>query len=78
MATDARDIRAQLRGKTIHEQLELLGRERQDLVARETDLAPIIEDVLARAQGEVSVTEAAQLLGLHRTTLYRVYRRPAA
>lgn len=70
MATDSRDIR---------EELRLLGQERERLVAQETDLAPRIEDALERAQGEVSVSEAARLLGLHRTTLYRVYRprRPA-
>lgn len=67
MATDSRDIREELRE---------LGQERNRIVADELDLAPRIEDALARAResGEVSVSEAARLLGLHRTTLYRVYR----
>lgn len=63
MATD--DIRAELRA---------LGRRRAQQVERDAELSTQIRDALARAEGQITRTEAADLLGLHRTTLYRVYR----
>lgn len=66
MATDSEpDIRAQLRA---------LGRRRAQQEQRDIELSSEIRDALARAEGHVSKAEAADLLGLHRTTLYRVYR----
>lgn len=64
MTMDA-DLRAELRA---------LGRRRKSLTKQDAELAVQISDALARAEGEISKAEAADLLGLHRTTLYRVYR----
>lgn len=65
MGMDSPDFRAELRA---------LGRRRAVQEEREHELSSDIRDALARAEGHISKAEAADLLGLHRTTLYRVYR----
>lgn len=64
MATASSDIRADLKE---------LGKRRKALDKDTLKLSNDVERALKRAQGEVSVTEAAKLLGMHRTTVYRVY-----
>jgi transcriptional regulator of acetoin/glycerol metabolism len=65
MATDFADIR---------EELASLGEQRQALDTKDDELTKQIKDALGRASGQVSMKEAADLLKLHRTTLYRVYK----
>lgn len=55
-------------------ELRALGKRREAQEQRDNELGAAIRDALARAEGKVSKAEAADLLGLHRTTLYRVYR----
>lgn len=57
----------------IREELRQLGERRNQHEGDGTDLAADISDALMRAQGVVSRAEAARLIGIHRTTLYRVY-----
>lgn len=57
----------------IREKLRLLGERRKQIEADEGELSTEVEEALREAYGHVSVTEAAQLLGMHRTTVYRVY-----
>lgn len=66
----------------IRERLRRLGRRRDTIEANEQQLASEIEEALGDAYGVISVAEASRLLGVHRTTVYRVYhpheQRPAA
>lgn len=57
----------------IKAELRELGKRRQSLDKDEATLAAEVERALRRAYGKISVTEAADLLGMHRTTVYRVY-----
>lgn len=54
-------------------ELARLGVRREQLGEDQAQLADDVRDVLKRAYGKVSVAEAARLLHLHRTTVYRVY-----
>lgn len=57
----------------IRAELAKLGRRRVKLHRDEEELSDDVRDALERAYGTVPVAEAARLLGLHRTTVYRVY-----
>jgi DNA invertase Pin-like site-specific DNA recombinase len=57
----------------IRAELARLGKRRVKLQADEDKLSDEVRDVLDRAYGTVPVAEAARLLNLHRTTVYRVY-----
>jgi transcriptional regulator of acetoin/glycerol metabolism len=50
-----------------------LGQRRKKIAQQEEALAGEIDRTLKRAHGKVSVSRAAELLGVHRTTLYRVH-----
>lgn len=50
-----------------------LGQRRQRMEDEDAEVADLIRQALAKSEGMVSKTEAAALLGMHRTTLYRVY-----
>lgn len=63
-SADVADIRAKLKS---------LGLRRDKLKLAEDVLTDEMEAVLREAYGLVPVTEAADLLGIHRTTVYRVY-----
>lgn len=65
MPTDYADIR---------DELGALGRRRAQHDAEDEQLSREIREALEKADGQVSMTEAATLLGIHRTTLYRVYK----
>lgn len=67
MATDSQpetDIRVRLAD---------LGERRQRMEDQDAELATEIREALADAKGHVTTTEAATLLKMHRTTIYRVY-----
>lgn len=53
--------------------LKALGERRSNLKLDGDDLTEEMAAALREAQGQVSVTEAADLLGVHRTTVYRLY-----
>lgn len=57
----------------VREELRLLGERRARHDEDTVSLAADITAALVRAQGVVSRAEAARLIGIHRTTLYRVY-----
>jgi transcriptional regulator of acetoin/glycerol metabolism len=66
MATaSAEDIRKKLRD---------LGARRKRQVREDEKLTGEIKKALAAAEGKISVSEQADLLEMHRTTLYRVYK----
>lgn len=66
MATDyADELRAEL---------DALGQERAQAEADEEALTERIKAAVGRAEGRLPVTEVAERLKLHRTTLYRVYK----
>lgn len=54
-------------------ELARLGARRKRLETAQDTLSDDVRDALGRAYGKVSVVEAARLLNLHRTTVYRVY-----
>lgn len=54
-------------------ELQRLGGRRARLKAREEELSEDAEKVLRESFGVISVAEASRLLGIHRTTVYRVY-----
>jgi transcriptional regulator of acetoin/glycerol metabolism len=58
------DIRAELRA---------LGERRNAKEQDDKELAEEVEKALRKAYGHVTVAEAARLLHMHRTTVYRVY-----
>lgn len=53
--------------------LQTLGQRRRRLKAREDELSDEVTTALKDASGVISVAEASRLLGIHRTTVYRVY-----
>lgn len=57
----------------IRDKLDRLGRERTELNERDMDLHDDIAAAIEESRGVVPKAEAARRLGLHRTTLYRVY-----
>jgi transcriptional regulator of acetoin/glycerol metabolism len=57
----------------IRQRLADLGRQRKAHERTEGELAVEVEKALGDAYGIVSISEAARLLGMHRTTIYRVY-----
>jgi ActR/RegA family two-component response regulator len=67
MATDSREADA------LRARLDDLGRKRSELTEDEMQLSEEITSVLRDAKGVIPKSEAARRLGLHRTTLYRVY-----
>jgi transcriptional regulator of acetoin/glycerol metabolism len=54
-------------------ELARLGIRRERLEGDQAKLADDVRDALGRAYGKVTVAEAARLLHIHRTTVYRVY-----
>lgn len=56
------------------DRLRELGQRRAELDAEDQDLTKEIRDALAEVAGVIPATEEADLLGVHRTTLYRVYK----
>lgn len=54
-------------------ELDALGRRRAQRESDDAALTADIRRVLRECEGEISRTEAADRLGIHRTTLYRVY-----
>lgn len=58
----------------IRQELAALGEERLKMDKDEGELAKKVRKALGKAYGKVSVTEAANLLHIHRTTVYRVYK----
>ena len=58
----------------VRQKLKRLGRRRAAHEQRGDALMREIRAALVEAEGVVPRTEAAALLGVHRTTLYRVYR----
>lgn len=57
----------------IEQELRALGRRRKKMQSDEAELVRDMETTLKRAYGKVPVAEAARLVGVHRTTVYRVY-----
>lgn len=58
----------------IRETLKKLGQRRARQDQAEEQLTKDIQKALAEADGKLTVQEQADLLQMHRTTLYRVYR----
>lgn len=58
----------------IRDELKRLGERRAKLDQDDAELMKDVKKVLRRAYGRISVTEAADLLQMHRTTVYRVYK----
>lgn len=59
--------------RDIRDELRSLGERRKKQTAADAELAQEVEDTLRRAYNVVPLAEAARLLGVHRTTIYRVY-----
>lgn len=57
----------------IRRELKKLGERRTKAERAEGALTTDITKALKRAHGLLSMSEAADLLGMHRTTVYRVY-----
>lgn len=68
MATDSQRAADALRAR-----LDNLGRKRAELTEDEMQLSEDISSALRDAKGVIPKSESARRLGLHRTTLYRVY-----
>lgn len=62
----------------IRDELAALGARRAKLDEDEGKLADDVRAALDRAYGVVPMAEAARLLHMHRTTVYRVYAPHAA
>jgi transcriptional regulator of acetoin/glycerol metabolism len=58
----------------VRRRLRALGVRRARQEEAEARLIEDIRNALADADGQISVSEQANLLKLHRTTLYRVYK----
>lgn len=54
-------------------ELDALGQRRAQKESEDAELTRDIRRVLRESEGSISRTEAASRLGIHRTTLYRVY-----
>lgn len=54
--------------------LRELGKRRAQQERADSKLTADIQKALAEAEGKISVSEQANLLKMHRTTLYRVYK----
>lgn len=60
---------------TVRDELRALGEERAQRDVEDAALIARINAALAKIGGTgIAKTEAAALLGVHRTTLYRVYK----
>lgn len=59
---------------SLRRELDALGRRRERLDKRDEELAEEVKTVLGRAFGRISMSEAADRLKMHRTTVYRVYK----
>lgn len=58
----------------LRDTLRSLGERRRQAAVSDAELTTAITDALRQTQRVgITKTEAAQLLGVHRTTLYRVY-----
>jgi transcriptional regulator of acetoin/glycerol metabolism len=57
----------------IRAELVKLGKRREKLDKDSDHLADEVTKALRRAYGKIPVAEAARLLNIHRTTVYRVY-----
>lgn len=58
----------------IRRKLDSLGKRRERMDNQDEELAKEIEGALKDAYGHISVSEAANRLKMHRTTVYRVYK----
>lgn len=66
MTTDSTDA---IRGELLR-----LGARRRQQDAHDKELTDLIKETLVKtSRAGITKTEAARLLGVHRTTLYRVY-----
>ncbi len=66
---------ATVNAEALRAELRLLGQERQQSDKEEVERTRKINAALAKIQrAGIAKTEAAKLLGVHRTTLYRVYK----
>lgn len=65
MATDSAD--------ELRAELAAIGDRRRAHEVEDRQLAKDTEKALRRAYGKISVSEAARLTAMHRTTVYRVY-----
>lgn len=61
------------RAREVRRELRAIGRARKRLKRSEQDLHERTQKGLADARGVVPVTEAADLVDLHRTTVYQTY-----
>jgi transcriptional regulator of acetoin/glycerol metabolism len=57
----------------LREELAALGIRRRTQVENVGELARATEKAVRRARGKIPATEIADLVGLERTTIYRVY-----
>lgn len=64
--------------EALRERLSIYGQLRAAQKSDEETLMGEVEVELAQAYGIIPVSEAANLLGMHRTTVYRVYHPHAA
>lgn len=58
----------------IRRKLDALGKRRATLDEKDEKLADEVKELLKLAYGHISVSEAADRLKMHRTTVYRVYK----
>lgn len=65
---------ATVSAEAIRKELDALGARREALNDDEGVLMDEVREVLSRAEGVVPITEAADRLKMHRTTIYRVYK----
>lgn len=57
----------------LRSELRDIGKRREVLTAEVTELEDDTGKSIKRAKGKLGMTEVAELLGLHRTSLYRTY-----
>lgn len=55
--------------------LKALGNRRERQAQKDNELQDAVTEALKETEGVISVTEAASLLGLNRSTIYEVYRK---
>lgn len=65
---------ASSKSSRLRARLRDLAKRRREHSKEDAKLTRDIKKALAEADGEISVSEQANLLGMHRTTLYRVYK----